>query len=1422
MRSLVLLAALCTSTVLAAPTLVNVNPPAGPTVGGSTLFLFGMNFDPPLTISVGGLDCLVTGTPTATAAQCTLPAGVGANLDVVLTSRSSGPSNAVKFSYFPPTLGTLTPSSGGTAGGISITLSGAHFGAAGATVTVGGTPCPVTTQTQASVACTLPAGVGASRPVILTVGGQSSNSLLFSYTPPSLSSLTPSSSDTPGGTALTLSGANFGASGASVTVGGNACPVTLQGHTSVRCTVPAGVGTNQPVVLTTGAQSSNSLSLSYNPPSLSSLTPTSGSTAGGTTLTLQGTNFGASGAAVSVGGSACPVLTQSHTSLTCALPAGVGVNQLVRLAVGGQTSGTLSFSYDPPFITGLSPSSASTAGGTALTVSGTSFGASGAAVTVGGASCPVTMQSHTSITCTLPAGVGTNQLVRVSVGGQDSNAASFSYSAPSLTSLSPANGSSAGGFAMTIGGASLGAAGALITIGGSACPVTVQSHTSITCTVPAGVGANQPVVVTVGGQTSNTLSFSYNAPSLTGIAPASGGTAGGAAMTISGTSFGASGAVVTVGGNACPVTTQTHTSITCTVPAGVGANQPVRVTVGGQSSNTLGFTYTPPVLSSLSPTNGATAGGVPLVLTGSNFGASGATVTVGGTACPVTAQSHTSVTCTQPAGVGTSLPVVLTVGGQASNSLSFSYNAPTLSSLTPTSGSTAGGALLTVNGTNFGASGATITVGGTACPVTTQSHTAASCTLPAGVGVNQTVRLTTGGQGSNALTFSYDAPTISGVSGVRPTQGGSTITLAGQSFGASGGAVTVAGNACPISTQTHTTVSCVLPAGQGAMNEVRYTVAGQVGTATLAYDAPLVSQFTPAEGARAGGQTLTLSGANFGTTAAVSIAGQSCPVSTQSHTQLTCGPTPAGAGNVPVLVTVAGQSTSAMWRYLNRAPVVPPTQSVQLVEDTPATFPLDGGDPDGDPLTWRVVQALPVDAGAVTTDGGVFTWTPRADFFGTETFQARASDGELESSDTLVSLVVQPVNDAPVALPVSGSTAEETPVTIAPLASDVDSSALTTLVSRAPDAGVAMVSVDSSQRLVVTPAADFAGTFSFGYRVNDGQLSSAEADVTVQVANLNDAPVALAGMATTMEEAAVDVTLSGADVDGDALTYALVSPPAEGSVTLTGAVARYAPPKDFVGEATFTFRANDGVLFSAPATVRVTVMNVNDAPVASAVSGVTSGRAPVTLQLLATDIDGDALTFQVTRAPPSSEGVVALAGATATFTAGPGFVGTSTFDFEARDGQGGASTATASVVVRPGDLPPSFILPTPTADVQGRAGEALSFQLAASDDVGPVTYDVRGRPAAATIDAATGVFRWTPADADVGMVPVVLVASDGLAETTRPITLVITARAAGADGGTGGGGGSDGGGGCACTSVEAPWLLALAVVALRRRSRRRA
>src|SRR3990172_1802138 len=128
----------------------------------------------------------------------------------------------------------------------------------------------------------------------------------------------------------------------------------------------------------------------------------------------------------------------------------------------------------------------------------------------------------------------------------------------------------------------------------------------------------------------------------------------------------------------------------------------------------------------------------------------------------------------------------------------------------------------------------------------------------------------------------------------------------------------------------------------------------------------------------------------------------------------------------------------------------------------------------------------------------------------------------------------------------------------------------------------------SDDQLVYTPSLNFNGIDTFNYSVSDGTQSDT-GSVTVTVTAVNDQPTADNQSVTTQQDIAVSITLTASDIDGDPLTYTVVSGPTNGLLTGTAPNLTYTPNPSFVGNDSFTFVANDGTVYSNTATVSISV-----------------------------------------------------------------------------------------------------------------------------------------------------------------------------------------------------------------------------------------
>jgi hypothetical protein len=265
-------------------------------------------------------------------------------------------------------------------------------------------------------------------------------------------------------------------------------------------------------------------------------------------------------------------------------------------------------------------------------------------------------------------------------------------------------------------------------------------------------------------------------------------------------------------------------------------------------------------------------------------------------------------------------------------------------------------------------------------------------------------------------------------------------------------------------------------------------------------------------------------------------------------------------------------------------PPVATGQSVTTAEDTAKAITVSGSDPDGDALTYSVV-AGPLH-GALSGTVPNLTYTPALNYYGLDNFTFKANDGKIDSATAMVSITVTSVNDAPIALAQSVTTAEGTAQAITLTGTDVENNPLQYVLLSLPLHGSLGGTLPN---LTYFPAGGFFGADSFSFKVNDGALDSAPATVSLTVTAVNHQPIASAQSVTTVQDTPKAITLSGSDADGNPLTYAVVTQPAHGTLSGTAPNLTYTPTPRYSGPDSFTFKVNDGTVDSAPGTVSITV-----------------------------------------------------------------------------------------------------------------------------------------------------------------------------------------------------------------------------------------
>lgn len=450
----------------------------------------------------------------------------------------------------------------------------------------------------------------------------------------------------------------------------------------------------------------------------------------------------------------------------------------------------------------------------------------------------------------------------------------------------------------------------------------------------------------------------------------------------------------------------------------------------------------------------------------------------------------------------------------------------------------------------------------------------------------------------------------------------------------------------------------------------------------------------------------------------------------------------------------------------NSVPIANASQEV-VVEDGSLDITLQGSDSDNDALTYILVNS--VQQGVLTGDAPNFSYTPNANFNGTDQLTFKVNDGVVDSALATVGITVTPKNDSPNALGQSTSVDEDTSTTIILSGSDIENTALTYRIVIAPQFGI--LSGDAPN-LVYTPSQNVNGLDQFTFAVSDGELESTPATVELTINAVNDIPAALPQEIILDEDTSVDITLTGSDVENSELTFTLLSQPSFGALSGSAPNIIYTPSPEYSGNDQFTFLVNDGVTDSVSSTIFITVNALNDTPTAIPLNFSINEDETQVVTLQGEDVENSVLTF-IVDAPPS-QGVLSGVAPDLLYTPNSNYFGIDRFSYSVNDGEASSITVDVSIDVLPiNDAPEFTVLPITTADVGiAYVSDVDAIDIESGDNL---VYQLVAPPTGMTIDSVSGVINWTPLDSQIGSNVFDLVVTDAEnLSTTQPVTIVVS------------------------------------------------
>ena len=496
-----------------------------------------------------------------------------------------------------PTVTSVGPPSGSLGGFTFVMITGTGFTGATAVKFGAADALMFTVDSSTSIVAKVPPGSAGSVDVTVTTpGGVSATSAVdqYTYLPQAVvTGINPHVGVEAGGTTVVITGLNFSPTTQVSFGSAGLAAFTIDSPTQITATSPPGTG-DVFIGIANGGSISDAVpagKFSYIPgTTVTGISPSVGPAAGGTLVTITGTQFNGA-VEVDFGSVQASASVLSDTSITATAPAGTGAVDVRVIGPGGTspTNAADVFTYSPT-VTGVSPHTGDPAGGATITISGTGFtGATG--VDFGGApATAVIVVNATTITATSPSGTGTVDIRVIGPAGTSAISAGDAYSyvpLPTVTGVSPSSGPAAGGSSVDITGTGFDTTTAVTFGGTAAISYILETPTLITATYPAGTGTVDVRVTNAGGTSPTSVGdlFSYG-PATLNLSSASVDV--GSTITVSGNGF-APTASFDVVLHSTPVTLTTVTttaagafSATITIPAGTAGGAHT-IVVGGAS-----------------------------------------------------------------------------------------------------------------------------------------------------------------------------------------------------------------------------------------------------------------------------------------------------------------------------------------------------------------------------------------------------------------------------------------------------------------------------------------------------------------------------------------------------------------------------------------------------------------------------------------------------------------------------------------------------------------------------------------------------------------------------------------------------------------------------------------------------------------------
>ncbi|MEI6132202.1 MAG: Ig-like domain-containing protein [Bacillota bacterium] len=430
-------------------------------------------------------------------------------------------------------------------------------------------------------------------------------------------------------------------------------------------------------------------------------------------------------------------------------------------------------------------------------------------------------------------------------------------------------------------------------------------------------------------------------------------------------------------------------------------------------------------------------------------------------------------------------------------------------------------------------------------------------------------------------------------------------------------------------------------------------------------------------------------------------------------------------------------------------------------------------DADGDALTYSVETGPLHGTLNLTTGTNSWTYTPTKNYYGTDSFKLRVQDGFQAYVFSTTTVTVS--NGQPPTIPNYNVVARQNG-SLSSSVSGTDPNNYSLTYSKATDPLHGTLTVNANGSYLYTPTAGFFGTDTFSIKADNAHSGIAISTITATVQE-NSAPELSNYSFTTVKKIALNSAVSGADLNGDVLTYSKNSDPTHGSVTVnSNGTFVYTPSGSYQGADSFKITVSDAYGGSATATISVSVINTS--PTVGNYQVSTFAGDQISGAVVGSDSNADSMTYSKDTNPVNGTATVSSNG-NWSYTPNYGFAGSDSFKVLVDDNSGGTVKSTISINVSPDEDVVTVDYNVATYENTDISGTVVGTDANPLDIIS-YNVDTGGQPSHGTfsINSSSGYWTYSPNSTFVGTDSIIVAVNDnGVKASTSKITISVLHRA---------------------------------------------